>query len=78
MTVKIHTKLFDEHHVVISNSELNKLIEAVGKTSQIEVELIDDVNGESLMKLCEEGGSFDFLLDEREDIYTLEDLKIRY
>ena len=78
MTVKIHTKIFDEHHVVVSNSELNKLIEAVGKTNQIEVELIDDVNNESLMKLCEEGGAFDFLLDEREDIYTLEDLKIRY
>lgn len=38
--------------------------------------MIDDINGENLMKICEEGSSFDFLLDEGEDIYTLEDLKV--
>lgn len=78
MTIKIHTKTFDENYVVISNAELKNLIEVAENNNRIEVEMIDDINGESLMKLCEEGGSFDFLLDEREAIYTLEDLKVCY
>ena len=78
MTVKIHTTTFDDNHVVVSNKELQKLIEVVGKNNQIEIEMIDDINGENLMKLCEESGSFDFLLDEREDIYSIEDLKVKY
>lgn len=78
MTLKIHPKTFDENHVVISNDELEILIKALGDNNRIEVELLDDINGENLMKLCENGSSFDFLLDENEDIYTLEDLKISY
>jgi len=78
MTVKIHPKTFDENHVVISNDELKTLIEAVRVNNQIEVELIDDISGENLMKLCENGGAFDFLLNDEEDIYTLKDLKISY
>ena len=78
MTVKIHTKTFDENHVVIANSDLMRLIDVVEKNNQIEVEMIDDINGENLMQLCAEGGSFDFLLDGREDIYSLEDLKVKY
>jgi len=30
-----------------------------------------------IMKLAEEGGAFDFLKDE-EDLYSVEDLKVRY
>ena len=78
MTVKIHTKTFDDNHVVISNSELMSLIDVAEKNNQIEVEMVDDINGENLMKLCEKGGSFDFLLDEREDIYSIKDLKVKY
>lgn len=32
-----------------------------------------NISTESLMKLAEEGGAFDFLRDDAEDIYTLED-----
>lgn len=78
MTVKIHPKTFDEKHVVISNEEFEKLLEAVAKTGPIEIELFDDVNGENLSKLCEESGAFDFLLDDGEDVYTLADLKVQY
>ena len=78
MTVKIHTTTFDDNHVLVSNEEFQKLIEVVGKNNKIEVEMIDDINGKNLMKLCEESGSFDFLLDEREDIYSIEDLKVKY
>lgn len=78
MTFKIHTKTYDENHVVIANAELMRLIDVAEKTNQIEVEMIDDINGENLIKLCEKGGSFDFMLDERENIYSLEDLKVKY
>jgi hypothetical protein len=78
MTVKIHPKTLNETHVIISEAELKALIEIIEKQGQVDVELVDDLNGENLMELCNRGGSFDFLLDEREDIYTVDDLKIRY
>ena len=30
------------------------------------------------MRLAETGGAFDFLHDEREDVYTVKDLRVRY
>jgi hypothetical protein len=30
------------------------------------------------MRLVQEGGSFSYLADPREDVYTLNDLKVRY
>jgi hypothetical protein len=38
----------------------------------------EDINIEALMELSTRGKALDFLLDEREDIYTIEDLKVRY
>jgi hypothetical protein len=35
-------------------------------------------SGEGLMRLAESSGALDFLLDEREDIYSVDDLKVRY
>jgi bisphosphoglycerate-dependent phosphoglycerate mutase len=78
MTVKIHPKALNETHVIIADAELKALIKIIENQGEEEVELVDDVNGETLMELSDRGGSLDFLLDEREDIYTVDDLKIRY
>ncbi len=80
--MKIHTQSFDEKHVIIASEDLQALVEAASKTVDVEVE--SDSSDEmpfsvdDLMRLSERGGSLDFLLDEREDIYTVDDLKVRY
>ncbi len=38
----------------------------------------DDVPAAEIAKLAEAGGAFDFLADPDEDIYSDEDLKVRY
>ena len=49
------------------------------KVDEIEIdEIINDLPIEGLMRLAETSGAFDFLEDEKEDIYTVDDLKVRY
>ncbi|MBI4607520.1 MAG: hypothetical protein HY726_00750 [Candidatus Rokubacteria bacterium] len=63
----------------MSREELGRLIEAARKVEEVEfVECVDDLPVEGLTRLAAEGGSFDFLLDPREEIYTLNDLRVRY
>jgi len=38
----------------------------------------DDLPVAEIIKLAETGGAFDFLADPEEDIYTDDDLKVRY
>jgi len=38
----------------------------------------DDLPATEIAKLAESGGAFDFLADAEEDIYSDEDLKVRY
>lgn len=79
MSVRIHTRKLDEQHVVIAEAELQSLIEIARQISPVEVEEIaDNLPVEGLMRLAESSGALDFLFDEREDIYSLDDLKVRY
>jgi hypothetical protein len=38
----------------------------------------DDPNTAEIHQMVQEGGALDFLNDEREDIYTDDDLKVKY
>ncbi len=38
----------------------------------------DEILRKGIMKLASESKSFDFLRDEEEDLYTVDDLKVRY
>ncbi|MEP7037259.1 MAG: hypothetical protein ABI891_02855 [Acidobacteriota bacterium] len=77
--MNIQTKTFGENQIIISASDLQKLIEMAQKVEPIEIEMEEaDLQTKDLMRLAENGGAFDFLHDEREDIYTLDDLKVRY
>ena len=78
MTVKIHPRVLNDTHVIISDAELKALIEIIEHRGDVNIEMVDDVNGENLMALSNNGKALDFLLDEREDIYSINDLKIRY
>lgn len=79
MPVTLHTRRFDKQHVIIAESELKSLIAVAGQVILVEIkEAKDDLPIEGLMQLAESSGALNFLLDEREDIYTIDDLKVRY
>ena len=58
----------------MDREELQRLIDVARKVEKVElIDLQDDLPTEGLMRLVQEGGSFRFLEDSREDIYTLSD-----
>ena len=68
---------------IISLEALNTLIDAAQKVDEVEIneirndlpiEIRNDLPIEGLMILEETSGAFDFLKDEKEDIYTVDDL----
>jgi hypothetical protein len=75
--MNIQTKNHSENQVIISTEDLKKLIEIAEKVEPIEIEEVD-FQTMDLMRLAENGGALDFLSDEREEIYTLDDLKVSY
>ncbi len=78
MVIKINTRPYDEHHVVIATNDLQRLIETAIKIAPVEVEDETVLGDDDLMRLAETSGAFDFLHDEREDIYSVDDLQVRY
>ncbi|MBC8230842.1 hypothetical protein H8E77_14930 [bacterium] len=76
-TVKIER--ISQNQAIISLEALNTLIDVAKKVDEIEIdEIRNDLPIEGLMMLEETSGAFDFLKDEKEDIYTVDDLKVRY
>jgi hypothetical protein len=72
MTI-IHAQLFDEG-AVLPRDEFERLVELARKSEEVEVHLQeDDAPTQSIMRLAEQGGAFDFWRDEGEDIYSAED-----
>jgi len=61
-----------------------KLLEKVSFTEPKEVIVtfldkdLSDLDNESIYRLVEKGGSFDFLKEPEEDIYSDDNLKIKY
>jgi len=77
--VKVHTVPAGPGKALVDRAELNRLIEAARKVEEVElIEAGDDLPAEGLMRLAGESGSFDYLLDPREDVYSVNDLKVRY
>ena len=77
--VKVHAQKVGAEKALVDRGELQRLIDVARQVEEVEViELHDDLPVEGLMRLVQDGGSFDFLADPREDIYSPEDLKVRY
>jgi len=77
--VKVHAQAVGTEKALIDRAELQRLIDAARRVEEVElIEVQDDLPTEGLMRLVQEGGSFEFLADPREEIYTLNDLKVRY
>lgn len=77
--VRIHAEPIGPDKALVSRDELKRLIDAARKVEEVElIERADDLPSEGLTRLAAEGGGFEFLEDPREDIYTVNDLKVRY
>ncbi len=64
---------------LVDRAELEWLIAVARQVEEVEViEVHDDLPAEGLMRLAQEGGSFSFLTHPREDVYSLNDLKVGY
>lgn len=77
--VKVHTQPIGPDKAIVDRKELEKLVEVARQVEEVQlIETGDDLPLAGLMRLVEEGGSFQFLEDPREDIYTTDDLRVRY
>ena len=63
---------------VLPRAEFERLVELARRSEEVELQMHeDDVPTLGIMRLAEQGGAFDWLADE-EDLYTVNDLKVRY
>lgn len=77
--LRFRIERISQSQAIISLEALNALIHAAKKEDEIEIdEVINDLPIEGLMMLAETSGAFDFLKDEKENIYTVDDLRVRY
>ena len=76
MTI-LHVQLIGDKTVLL-RAELERLVALARCSEEIELHLeTDEAPTVGIMRLAEEGKAFDWLAEE-EDIYSVEDLKVRY
>ena len=76
MTI-LHAQLIGDK-TVLPRAELERLVELARRSEEIELHLeTDEIPTVGIMRLAEEGKAFDWLSEE-EDLYSVEDLKVRY
>lgn len=77
--IKVHTHFIGPDKAIVDRKELGELVEAARQIEEVQlIESGEDLPPAALMRLVEEGGSFQFLEDPREDVYTTDDLRVRY
>ncbi len=77
--MNIQTRNYGENQVIISADDLQKLVKIAEQVEPIKIdEKETDFDTKDLMYLAEKSGAFDFLNEEGEDIYTVNDLKVKY
>jgi hypothetical protein len=76
---RVHAQAISDTKTLVDRGDLDRLIEAARRVEEVEViEARDDLPATGLMALMEERGAFEYLLDPREDVYSVNDLKVRY
>jgi hypothetical protein len=62
------------NNVLIPQQDLERLVQLAQQHEEIELHVHDDDTPTyEIMRLIEQGGSFDFWMEEGEDIYSAED-----
>jgi hypothetical protein len=60
--------------VILPRSELERLLQLARQSEQVDFQILeDDLPTTGIMRLAEQGGAFDFWLEEGEDVYSVED-----
>jgi hypothetical protein len=73
----LHAKVVGDQ-AVLPRTEFDRLVELAKRSEEITLHLEeDDIPAVGIMRLAEQGGAFDWLAEE-EDLYRVEDLKVRY
>jgi hypothetical protein len=76
MTI-VHAHLIGDS-AVLPRAEFEQLVELARRSKEIELQLDEEeVPTEGIRQLAAQGKAFDWLAEE-EDLYTVEDLKVRY
>ena len=77
--LKIKVEKVSRSRVMVDRKSLLALIRKVRKLEKVELkETSSDIPAEGIMRLAEKGGALDFLYGEKENIYSISDVKIRY
>lgn len=72
-----HAQLIGDK-AILPREEFDRLVELARRSEEIKLHMeSDEVPIVGLMRLAERGGAFDWL-DEEPDLYTVDDLKVRY
>jgi hypothetical protein len=62
--------------VILPRSELERLLQLARQSEPVDIEILEeDLPTAGMMRLAEQGGAFDFWLEEGEDIYSIHDGK---
>jgi hypothetical protein len=73
----IHARVLGDQ-VILPRVEWDSLVEVAQRCADVDIKLAeDDLPVEGLMRVSVEGKAFDWLNDE-EELYSLDDLKVRY
>ncbi len=63
---------------IVHQADLARLVELARRSEPVDLQMTDpDVSTRGIMELAEQGGAFAWL-DEEDDLYTVDDLKVRY
>lgn len=75
--IVLHAHLIGDK-AVLPRTEFDWLVELAMRSEKITVRIEeDDLPATGIMQLAEQGGAFAWLAEE-EDLYTVDDLKVRY
>ncbi len=75
----IRAEKVSKNKALIDEKELRDLVRIANRVEAVKlIETESDLPIEGIMKLADEGGGLDFLEHEGEDIYSINDLKVRY
>jgi len=76
MTI-LHAQLIGDK-AVLPRKEFERLVELARRSEEIALQTeTDETPTAGIVKLAEQGGAFEWLAEE-EDLYTVNDLKVRY
>jgi len=73
----LHAQLIGDK-AVLPRDEFERLVELARRSDEITLQMeTDEAPTVGIMRLAEQGGAFEWLAKE-EDLYTVNDLKVRY